>query len=122
MPQDNCGLFNQANAQNSPRPVIGTLPKIKKRVIIEGMYELDFTSSARQDLKALRKFDQQLVLDGIDEQLRFEPIVETPNRKRLEPNDIAEWELRLGKYRVFYDVEEQVKIVAIKAIGYKVGN
>ncbi len=86
------------------------------------MYELDFTRSARQDLEALRKFDQQLVLDGIDEQLRFEPMVETPNRKRLEPNDIAEWELRLGKYRVFYDVEEQVKIVAIKAIGYKVGN
>ncbi len=86
------------------------------------MYELDFTRSARQDLEALRKFDQQLVLDGIDEQLRFEPMVETPNRKRLEPSDIAEWELRLGKYRVFYDVEEQVKIVTIKAIGYKVGN
>lgn len=86
------------------------------------MYEIDFTQTARQDLKALRKFEQQLVLNGIEEQLRFEPLVETPNRKRLEPNNIAEWELRLGKHRVFYDIEEQVKIVAIKAIGYKIGN
>lgn len=86
------------------------------------MYEINFTQSARQDLKALRKFEQQLVLNGIEEQVRFEPLVETPNRKRLEPNNIAEWELRLGKYRVFYGIEEQVKIVAIKAIGYKIGN
>jgi len=27
-----------------------------------------------------------------------------------------------GKYRVFYDVEEQVKIVAIQAVGFKIGN
>ena len=86
------------------------------------MYEIDFTQSARQDFKVLRKFAQQLVLDGIDEQLPFEPLVETLNRKRLEPNDISEWELRLGKYRVLYDVEEQVKRVVIRAIGYKVGS
>ena len=86
------------------------------------MYEIEFTPSARKDLNALRKFEQQAILDAIDEQLRFEPTVETTNRKRLQPNDIAEWELRLGKYRVFYDVEVQVKIVAIQAIGFKIGN
>ena len=86
------------------------------------MYEIEFTPSARKDLDALRKFEQQAILDAIDEQLRFEPTVETANRKPLQPNDIAEWELRLGKYRVFYNVEEQVKIVAIQAIGFKIGN
>ena len=86
------------------------------------MFEIEFAHSARQDLKALRKFEQRLVLDGIGEQLRFEPTVETPNRKPLQPNDIADWELRLGKYRVLYNVEEQVKVVAIQAVGYKVGN
>jgi mRNA-degrading endonuclease RelE of RelBE toxin-antitoxin system len=86
------------------------------------MYEVEFTPSARKDLKALRKVEQQAILDGIGVQLRFEPTVETTNRKRLEPNDIAEWELRLGKYRVFYDVVEQVKIVAIQAVGFKLGN
>jgi mRNA-degrading endonuclease RelE of RelBE toxin-antitoxin system len=98
------------------------LAEIKKWAIIEEMYEMDFTQSARQDLKVLRKFAQQLILDGIDEQLPFEPLVETLNRKQLEPNDISEWELRLGKYRVLYDVEEQGQRVVIRAIGYKVGN
>ena len=86
------------------------------------MFEIELTHSARQDLKALRKFEQTIILDGIDEQLRFEPTVETPNRKRLKPNDTADWELRLGKYRVFYNVEAQVKIVAIQAVGFKLGN
>lgn len=89
---------------------------------MEAMFEIEFTHSARQDLKTLRKFEQQIVLDGIDEHLQFEPTVETWNRKRLHPNDIADWELRLGKHRVFYNVEEQVKIVAIQAVGFKVGN
>jgi mRNA-degrading endonuclease RelE of RelBE toxin-antitoxin system len=40
----------------------------------------------------------------------------------LRPNETAEWELRLGKYRVFYDVEETVLIVSIEAIGLKLGN
>jgi mRNA-degrading endonuclease RelE of RelBE toxin-antitoxin system len=70
----------------------------------------------------LRKFAQQIILDGIDEQLRFEPEVETANRKPLDPNDIAAWELRLGKYRVLYDVEEQANLVTIRAVGFKVGN
>ena len=61
------------------------------------MFEIEFTHSARQDIKALRKFEQQIILDEIYEQLRFEPTVETSNRKRLQPNDIADWELRLGK-------------------------
>ena len=49
-------------------------------------------------------------------------LLETRNRKPLRPNEIANWELRLGKFRVFYNVEEEVLIVSIEAIGFKVGN
>ena len=49
-------------------------------------------------------------------------LLKTRNRKRLRPNDVAEWELRIGKYRVFYNVEKHVLIVSIEAIGFKVGN
>jgi mRNA-degrading endonuclease RelE of RelBE toxin-antitoxin system len=86
------------------------------------MFKIEFTHSAHQDLKAARKFEQQIILTGIEEQLRFEPAVETLNRKRLHPNDLADWELRLGKYRVLYDVEEPANRVAIRAVGFKVGN
>lgn len=86
------------------------------------MYEIEFTPEATDDLKALRKFEQQTILTGIETQLRHEPTIETRNRKRLRPNDVAEWELRLGKYRVFYNVEEHILIISIEAIGFKVGN
>ncbi|MEK7312358.1 MAG: type II toxin-antitoxin system RelE/ParE family toxin [Chloroflexota bacterium] len=44
------------------------------------------------------------------------------SRKRLRPNDVAEWELRVGRFRVFYDVREEVKVVRVEAVGHKDGN
>lgn len=69
-----------------------------------------------------KKAEQNEILDGIDEQLRFEPTIQTRNRKRMRPNAVAEWELRIGEFRVLYNVEDEVKIVAIEAIGIKIGS
>jgi mRNA-degrading endonuclease RelE of RelBE toxin-antitoxin system len=35
---------------------------------------------------------------------------------------LAEWELRIGIFRVFYDVDEENDLVKIEAVGYKQGN
>jgi mRNA-degrading endonuclease RelE of RelBE toxin-antitoxin system len=86
------------------------------------MYEIEFAPSALEDLKSLRKYEQQQLLDGIEAQLRYQPTIETRNRKRLRPNEFAEWELRIGQFRVFYNVNEQNLTVRIEAIGFKVGN
>jgi len=86
------------------------------------MYEIEFSDDALQDLESLKKNEQNEVLDEIDASLRYEPAVETRNRKRLRPNQTAEWELRIGQFRVFYDVYEAVKIVSIEAVGLKVGS
>ena len=86
------------------------------------MYEIEYTAEALADLKLLKKFAQKQVLDEIDTQLMHEPNVETRNRKRLRPNDVAEWELRVGRLRVFYDVQAAVKVVRVEAIGYKEGH
>jgi len=40
----------------------------------------------------------------------------------MDPNPVAAWELRIGKFRVLYNVEETVKIVSIEAIGIKIGS
>jgi mRNA-degrading endonuclease RelE of RelBE toxin-antitoxin system len=48
--------------------------------------------------------------------------VETRHRKRLRPNRLAEWELRIGDFRVFYDVDCEAQRVKIAAIGYKEGS
>lgn len=86
------------------------------------MYEIEFTPEALEDLKSLKKFEQKEVIEGIESQLRYEPTVETRNRKKLRPNEVAERELRIGKFRVFYNVDEGVRIVSIEAVGFKIGN
>ena len=48
--------------------------------------------------------------------------METRNRERLRPNRTREWEVRIGKYRVFYDVRQSDRIVEVKMIGEKRGN
>ena len=48
-----------------------------------------------------------------------EPTTATRNRKRLRPNQLAEWELRIGDFRVFYDVDQENKLIKIEAVGYK---
>jgi mRNA-degrading endonuclease RelE of RelBE toxin-antitoxin system len=87
-------------------------------------FAIEFTHSAADHVRALRKFEQQLVLDTIEQQLRHEPLTETRNKKRLGPNDLCNWELRVGRFRVFYDlvVEVDPKVVKIKSVGYKEHN
>ena len=62
-------------------------------------------------------------LDSLARQLAHEPTVETRNRKRLRPNPLAPWELRIGHLRVYFDVEEDPRLVVrIVAMGVKVRN
>jgi mRNA-degrading endonuclease RelE of RelBE toxin-antitoxin system len=84
-------------------------------------YEIQFVASARRQLNALAVPERTGVVAAIEEQLSHEPLVETRNRKQLRPNALAPWELRIGKTRVFYDVEGSAK-VTILAIGSKEGN
>lgn len=86
------------------------------------MYTIQFTPEAIADLRELRKRDTQLIVDGIETQLTFEPVLPTRNRKRLRPNRLAEWELRIDEFRVFYDVVSTEVIVKVVAVGQKIGN
>jgi len=86
------------------------------------MYDIEYTETAIADLQWFKKYEQNQILDGIDQQLRYQPTIETRSRKRLRPNTTADWELRIGDFRVLYDVDEQVSIVEIKRIGEKRGN
>lgn len=81
--------------------------------------EVKLTPSARDDIAPFKKPERQAILDGIAAQLTDEPQVETRNRKRLRPNRTSEWEVRIGKYRVFYDVDQTDRIVQVRLIGEK---
>ena len=83
---------------------------------------LEFTDSALGDLGFFRKYEQSIIMEEIHLQLSYEPARETRNRKSMEPNALADWELRIGDYRVFYDIDSTVATVKVKAIGYKEHN
>jgi len=84
------------------------------------MYQIELTLEAIEDLRFLpRKPDRKRVMDEIAVQLQHEPGKETRNRKRLRPNGLAEWELRVDRFRVFYDVDVEARRVKIVAVGLK---
>ncbi len=86
------------------------------------MVPVVFTAEALQDLRELRRFDQQQVVTAVETQLAHQPEVETRSCKRLRPNPFAEWELRVAQFRVFYTVDAAGPQVNVIAIVRKDGN
>ncbi len=85
-------------------------------------YRIDVTDEAKSDLTHYTAFERKLVVSQIREQLTHEPSVETRNRKSLRDNPISTWELRIGKYRVFYEVDEAPPSVRVVSVGHKEHN
>ena len=86
------------------------------------MFEIRITPEALADLQTYSKRDRRRILDDIESCLQHEPGRETRNNKKLRPNRLAERELRTGRFRVFYDIDEGKALVKIAAIGHKRAN
>lgn len=86
------------------------------------MFEIKFTPEAVEDLRWFRKAERRRILAELESQLSCEPAVETRNRKRLRPNKLAQWELRIKRFRVFYDVDIENQLIKVEAAGYKRGS
>jgi len=90
-----------------------------------GVYEVAFAPSVAEDLSEVRAFDRARIMDAVEEQLTREPTVLTRHRKLLpdlEPPFEAVppiWELRVGEFRIFYDVAEEEKKVYVRAVRRK---
>lgn len=88
-------------------------------------YTIEIADAAYNELQAVKAYNRRQIVDAIDKQLVIEPTVETKNRKVLigiQPNfEHGEpvWELRVGQYRVYYDVSEESKTVHIRAVREK---
>jgi mRNA-degrading endonuclease RelE of RelBE toxin-antitoxin system len=85
-------------------------------------FRIELTEEAREDLLFYAVSERKFVLSGIRVQLSHQPLVATKNRKRLRPNPLASWELRIGRFRVFYEVDEAALRVTILAVGNKEHN
>lgn len=89
------------------------------------MYTIEYAESIAEDLAKVRPHRRKFVLDAVENQLAHEPTRQTKNRKMLvgltPPWGHVQpvWELRIGEYRVFYDVDEQASVVIVRAIRRK---
>jgi mRNA-degrading endonuclease RelE of RelBE toxin-antitoxin system len=82
-------------------------------------YRIEYSPETSNHFRFLTARQRSIVFDSVDEQLTYEPTVETWNRKRMRPNPLASWELRIGDLRVYYDVVDNPPTVMILAIGIK---
>lgn len=85
-------------------------------------YQIEMTEEAKTDLYYYTAFERKIVTTEIRVQLTHQHLVETKNRKKLRNNPIAPCELRSGKYRIFYEVNEDSLKVTIVAVGHKEQN
>ena len=89
------------------------------------VFEIRFAEGVEEDLRKIRIYYRNQLLDAIEKQLTHEPETRTRNRKLLE-NVIPPWqtvapiwELRVGEYRVFYDVSRTESVVYVRAVRKK---
>jgi mRNA-degrading endonuclease RelE of RelBE toxin-antitoxin system len=89
------------------------------------MFEIEYADTVAEDLKSLSAKKRTMILDKIEEQLRDQPTKETRNKKMLVdlappwPHEEPVWELRIGEYRAFYDVDELAQVVKVRALRRK---
>lgn len=82
---------------------------------------IQLTASAIEDLDYFRKNERTVISEGIAQFLTHDANVETKRRKRLRPNPISKWELRIDVYRIFFDIEVN-DVVKVVAVGHKEHN
>ncbi len=85
-------------------------------------YEIRFDPDSRQHLRGMSAYDRAIVVSAIEVQLIHAPAEETRHRKPIGDSPLGTWELRVGDFRVFYDVLESEAVVLIHAIGVKSHN
>ncbi len=75
-------------------------------------YEIRYSNEAVDQLRTLRNFDRTAILDQIEQVLTVNPTVVSKARiKRLREPAPTQYRLRVGEFRVFYDVEEETVLI-----------
>jgi mRNA-degrading endonuclease RelE of RelBE toxin-antitoxin system len=106
---------------------LGPVTLASRQCICEDMcvFEIRFAEGVEADLKSIRIYYRNQILDAIEERLAYEPDTRTRNRKLIENlippwRTVAPiWELRVGEYRLFYDLSPTESVVYVRAVRRK---
>lgn len=76
-------------------------------------------SIKREALKELRSFPKKAV-ESISESIDRLSIDPRPKGcKKLKPEAADLWRIRVGNYRVIYQVDDEIRIVEVRKIGHR---
>lgn len=82
------------------------------------MFVVEVGPEAVRQIKQLRRIDAVAIVDALEKYLRHQPDRQGRSRiKRLRGTQDSTYRLRVGQYRIFYDVGEGV--VRVNAVLHK---
>ncbi len=84
------------------------------------VFEVVYQPEAVAELNELRAFHRVWVLEAIAKNLTEAPAMARGKKKQVDlgGGDFI-WQLRVGDYRVFYDVVEEQRLVVVRHIRHK---
>jgi len=94
-------------------------------IFLATVFAILYDEATEQDLRALRVYEVRRILKEVEAQLTKEPTRPTRRKKLLEGlvrpwvSVRPVWQLRVGDFRVFYDVDEEGQEVIVRAIRRK---
>jgi len=83
-------------------------------------YHVDFSTSAAKELKKLSKSIQPKQLKRIQE--RIEALAGDPRPsgvEKIEDSDLDLWRVRVGDYRIVYQIEDDTLVIIVIRIGHR---
>ncbi len=83
-------------------------------------FKILITEDGNRQLRSFPVREQRILEAAILSRLEHQPTTPTKAIKRLRPNPLAEFELRLGDMRALYNVEGDEVVILV--VGRKVGN
>jgi mRNA-degrading endonuclease RelE of RelBE toxin-antitoxin system len=83
-------------------------------------FHITITEEAERQLRWLAVREQRILEAAIQSRLQYQPTTATKAIKRLRPNPLAQYELRVGDLRGLYNVEGDEVVIVI--VGRKVGH
>ncbi len=81
-------------------------------------FHVEFTESARKELKKLDKYTQKIILLWLNKNLHG---CENPRiqGKALTADRVGQWRYRIGDYRVIAKIEDDRLIILVIALGHR---
>jgi mRNA interferase RelE/StbE len=80
------------------------------------VFEIKYAKSVKKDLRGIDRKEAQRIRKAIESLKQFPDV---PSMKKLSAHPIADFRLRVGEYRVLFDVSWDDNLIYILKIGHR---